>query len=51
MTIDDLLDFFGIRLSLSRKSNPWDNAVAEATFKLYKAEFACREHFNTIEEL
>jgi transposase InsO family protein len=51
MTIDDLLDFFGIRRSLSRKSNPWDNAVAEATFKLYKAEFAYREHFNTIEEL
>jgi transposase InsO family protein len=51
MTIDDLSDFFGIRRSLSRKSNPWDNAVAEATFKLYKAEFTYREHFNTIEEL
>lgn len=51
LAIDELLDFFGIRRSLSRKSNPWDNAVAEATFKLYKAEFAYREHFNTIEEL
>jgi transposase InsO family protein len=49
--IDGLLDAFGIRRSLSRKSNPWDNAVAEATFKLYKAEFAYRETFNTIEEL
>jgi transposase InsO family protein len=49
--IDKLLDFFGIRRSLSRKSNPWDNAVAEATFKLYKAEFAYREHFQTIKEL
>ena len=36
---------------MSRKSNPWDNAVSEATFKLYKAEFAYRERFNTIEEL
>jgi transposase InsO family protein len=25
--------------------------ACEATFKLYKAEFAYREHFNTIEEL
>ena len=51
MEIDKMLDFFGIRRSLSRKANPWDNAVAEATFKLYKAEFAYREHFNTIKEL
>lgn len=51
MEIDKILDFFGIRRSLSRKSNPWDNAVAEATYKLYKAEFAYREHFDTIEVL
>jgi transposase InsO family protein len=51
MEIDALLDFFGIRRSLSKKSTPWDNAVAEATFKLYKAEFAGRERFNTLEEL
>lgn len=51
MSLDGFLDFFGIRRSLSRKSNPWDNAVSEATFKLYKAEFAYRERFNTIEEL
>jgi transposase InsO family protein len=51
MTIDGLLDFFGIKRSLSRKANPLDNAVAEATFKLYKAEFAYREQFDTIEEL
>jgi transposase InsO family protein len=51
MDIDELLDFFGIRRSLSRKANPWDNAVAEATFKLYKAEFVYRESFGTIEEL
>jgi len=32
-----MLDFFGIRRSLSRRAGPCDNAVAEATFKLYKA--------------
>lgn len=51
MSLDELFDFFGIKRSLSRKSNPWDNAVSEATFKLYKAEFAYRESFNTIREL
>ena len=49
--IDEVLAFFGIRRSLSKKGTPLDNAVAEATFKLYKAEFARREHFNTLEEL
>ena len=51
MAIDELLEFFGIRRSLSSKGAPPDNAVAEAAFKLYKAEFAYREHFNTLEEL
>jgi len=51
MEIDKLLNTFGIRRSLSRKSNPWDNAVSEATFKLYKAEFAYREKFETLKEL
>jgi len=51
MAIDELLDTFGIRRSLSRKANPWDNAVAEATFKLYKAEFAYRERFSSLREL
>lgn len=49
--IDRMLGFFGIRRSLSRKADPYDNAVAEATFKLYKAEFAYREHFSTIRDL
>jgi len=51
MEIAEILDVFGIRRSLSRKATPLDNAVSEATFKLYKAEFARREHFNTMEEL
>jgi transposase InsO family protein len=49
--IDELLGLFGIRRSLSAKGDPWDNAVAEATFRLYKAEFASREAFATIDEL
>ena len=51
MALDEFLDFYGIKRSLSRKSNPWDNAVSEATFKLYKAEFAYRESFGSIKEL
>ena len=51
MEIDELLEFFGIQRSLSKKGTPLDNAVAESTFKLYKAEFAYREHFGTLEEL
>jgi transposase InsO family protein len=51
MDIDELLEVFGIRRSLSNKGNSLDNAVAEATFKLYKAEFAYRENFKSLEEL
>ena len=51
MGLDELLDSFRIKRSLSRKSNPWDNAVFEATFKLCRAEFACREKFRSIKEL
>jgi len=48
MSIDKMLGLFGIRRSLSRRAEPCDNAVAEATFKLYKAEFAYKEHFGTV---
>jgi len=51
MAIDEALECFAIRRSLSNKGTPLDNAVAEATFKLYKAEFAYRESFNSLEEL
>src|SRR5699024_9736270 len=37
--IDDALDAFGIERSLSEKGSPYDNAVAEATFKTIKTEF------------
>jgi putative transposase len=36
--IDELLNEFEITRSLSDKGNPYDNAVAEATFKILKTE-------------
>lgn len=37
--IDSVLNTFGIERSLSRKGNPYDNAVAESSFKCMKTEF------------
>lgn len=37
--------------SLSRKGCPWDNTVAEATFKIIKTEFATNETFGDLREL
>jgi len=37
--IEDTLSAFNIKRSLSRKGCPYDNAVAEATFKIIKTEF------------
>ena len=37
--------------SLSHKGCPYDNAVAEATFKIIKTEFVWNETFHTQEEL
>ncbi len=33
------------------KGCPYDNAVAEATFKIIKTEFVKGRHFNSLEEL
>ena len=49
--IDEALDTFGISRSLSRKGNPYDNAVAESTFKIFKTEFINNSIFNTLNEL
>jgi len=49
--IDDLLTVFEIDRSLSKKGCPYDNAVAEATFKIVKTEFAFNKIFNSFEEL
>ncbi|GKU79425.1 IS3 family transposase [Paenibacillus sp. L3-i20] len=42
---------FGASHSLSRKGCPYDNVGAEATFKIFKTEFANQAHFLTEEQL
>ena len=49
--IDDLLKEFNIRRSLSAKGCPYDNAVAEAQFKIIKTEFMRFRRFKNIEHL
>ena len=49
--IDEVLDAFSINRSLSFKGCPYDNAVAEATFKLIKFEFVYRRFFEYPEQL
>ena len=49
--IDELLDTFDIERSLSRKGNPYDNAVAESTYKSFKFEFVYDNRFDTLYEL
>lgn len=49
--IDDILDVFEISRSRSLKACPYDNAVAEATFKMIKTEFIYRETFDSLEHL
>ena len=48
--IDELLDVFGIKRSLSRKGNPYDNAVVEPTNRLLKKELVYRNSYATIEQ-
>lgn len=49
--IDNLLETFKINRSLSKKGCPYDNAVAEASFKIFKTEFAFNKIFRSFEEL
>ena len=49
--IDELLDVFGIKRSLSRKGDPYDNAVVESTNRLLKKELVYRNSYATIEQL
>ena len=49
--IDEPLDVFGIKRSLSRKGNPYDNAVVESTNRLLRKELVYRNHYATIEQL
>ena len=49
--IDEVLKVFNIERSLSKKGCPYDNAVAEAGYKIIKTEFAFNKIFKSIEEL
>lgn len=49
--IDDVLNLFGIKRSLSKPGSPYDNAVAEATFKSMKTEFIRNRIFSSQHEL
>lgn len=49
--IDELLKTFKIKRSLSKKGCPYDNAVAEAIYKIIKTEFAFNRIFESFEEL
>lgn len=49
--IDGVPDTFDIRRSLSLKGCPYDNAVAESTFKLFKTEFAHGRNFTNLSSL
>ena len=49
--IDEMLDVFEIKRSLSMKGCPYDNAVAEANFKVFKTEFVRGRNFESLEQL
>lgn len=49
--IEEELEAFEINRSLSHKGCPYDNAVAEATYKIIKTEFAFNRRFRSFEEL
>ncbi len=49
--IDQLLNTFDISRSLSHKGCPYDNAVAEATFKTLKVEFVYPQVFESLKQL
>ncbi|MFH5181432.1 IS3 family transposase [Paenibacillus sp. TAB 01] len=49
--IDELLGTFEIGRSLSAKGCPYDNAVAEATYKIMKTEFVNQMNFQSLHHL
>ena len=49
--IDDFLEEYKIERSLSRKGSPYDNAVAEATYKVIKTEFVYQNSFENLLDL
>ncbi|MGM8141891.1 transposase, partial [Enterococcus italicus] len=49
--IDTILETFDIERSLSKKGCPYDNAVAESTYKSFKAAFVYPNTFDTLNQL
>ena len=49
--IDEILTGFEIDRSLSHRGTPYDNAVAESTYKIFKTEFAFDRVFQSLTEL
>ena len=49
--IDELIDAFEITRSLSHKGCPYDNAVAGATYKIFKTEFVMNKTFDSLYQL
>ncbi|HAR4897616.1 TPA: transposase, partial [Staphylococcus aureus] len=49
--IDEVLETFKIKRSLSTKGCPYDNAVPEATMKAMKTEFVKQMQFENLEQL
>ena len=49
--IDEPLDVFGIKGSLSRKGDPYDNAVVESMNRLLKKELVYRNSYATVGQL
>ena len=49
--IEETLETFSITRSLSHKGCPYDNAVAEATFKIIKTEFVKNQTFANLDVL
>lgn len=49
--IDELLETSEIGRSLSKKGYPYDNAVAEATYKIIQTEFVNRMNFQNLPHL
>nr|WP_145972670.1 IS3 family transposase [Acetobacterium woodii] len=49
--IDGVIETFNIKRSLSNKGCPYDNAVAESAFKVFKTEFANQYAFDRLDYL
>jgi len=49
--VDEIIETFGIKRSLSAKGKPIDNAVAESMYNIVKTEFAFGEVFADLDEL